>query len=45
MTFWSEAFTLLEKMGNIPKDHGVASRVARELVAPGLAVWEHTERS
>ena len=21
MTFWSEAFTILEKMGNIPKDH------------------------
>ena len=26
MTFWSEAFTLLEKMGNIPKDHNLEWR-------------------
>ena len=26
MTFWSEAFTLLEKFGNIPKDHNLEWR-------------------
>ena len=26
MTFWSEAFTLVEKMGNIPKDHNLEWR-------------------
>ena len=26
LTFWSEAFTLLEKMGNIPKDHNLEWR-------------------
>ena len=41
LTFWSEAFTLLEKIGNIPKDHnlgveatsGMQQAVRRRVVA------------